>query len=226
MKKLVDYINESVEFEKIKSTFGREMGVVTLLRHEDIDCANLSKEEFVSLMKKDIAKAIEEYTSICKDYNEKAIVNLIERTKKAAIEYAEKKYKRQSSRDKYVENAIKNAEASKMYLSNPDKIFFDFWPEKGSNDGTPTVCILSKDTDKHQLAKCYDKLKDSKYFTGATGWVFKYESQNKDSVSIYSFRPYVDVIIDDNLRAEQVRDEKRLADAIERFYSGSNYWGD
>ena len=225
MKKIVDYINEAVEFEKVKSTFGRDMGVVTLLRHEDIDCGNLSEEEFVSLMKADLDKAIVEYAGICKEYNDKVIADRVEKAKKDAIAYAEKKYKKQSYKDKYIQNAIKNAEDSKWFLENPENIFFDFWPEKGQN-GIPGVCILTKKSTESQLKQCYEKLQGSKYFKKATGWAFKYESKDKDALSICSFRPYIDVIIDDDLRSEQARDEKRLADSIEKFYAGSNYWGD
>ena len=225
MKSLSNYINESIEFDLIDSYYGK-IGVVTLVKREGIDCANLSKEDFVSFMNEDIKIAHEEYSKICKKYNDDFISKQVEKAKKNAIEYAEKKYKRQSYKDKYIQNAIKNAENSKAFFSDADKIFFDFKPDTGEN-GINSVCIISpKDVTDSQLEKCYDIVSKSKYFKKATGWSFKYESQNKDKVSVYSFRPYIDLILDENTRSEQQRDADRLRDSINNFYKDSNYWGD
>lgn len=213
-----------IEFERIKSSFG-ETGIVTLVRHENVDCANLSKEDFIKLMLEDIKKAVAEYTDICKGYNEERLKTYIEKVKSEAIEYAEKKYKRASYKEKYIQNAIKNAENCKWFLENPESIFFDFKPEKGEN-GISSDCILGANTDEKQLERCFDTVSKSKYFKKATGWAFKYESRDKNKVSVCSLRPYVDLLLDEDSRAEQKRDEERLAKSIEDFYKGSNYWGD
>lgn len=225
MQSLKEYVMENADFEIIKTEY-REYGVVTLVRRENVDCANISKEDFVKFMAEDLKTAVDEYAKICKPINDQRKKDLIERDVKAAIKFAEKKWKTQKKRDEYVENARKNAEAKKWYLDDPKRIFFDFKPDKGKM-GIPEVCILrGEGTDDKQLERCYDELQDSKYFKKGTGWAFKYESHAKDKISTYAFRPYVDLLLDESDRAEQKRDEENLTKAIDAFYAHSNYWGD
>ena len=225
MKSITDYIYESIEFDIVDSYYGKT-GIVTLVRRENVDCENLSKEDFVKMMKEDLDIAGKEYKEICKKANDEYFEKRLEQIKKEAIEYAEKKYKRSSYKEKYIQNAIKNAEDSRKFWDKDGRIFFDFKPEKGEQ-GIRDVCILNPDkTDEKQLEMCFDEVSKSKYFKKATGWAFKYESREKDKVSVYSFRPYVDLLLDETSREEQKRDEERLANAIQDFYKGSNYWGD
>ena len=225
MKDLVTYINENVEFDIIKTEHS-EYGVVTLVRRENVDCANISKEDFVKFIGEDLKNAVDEYAKIVKPINDQHKKDLIERDVKAAIKFAEKKWKTQKKRDEYIENARKNAEAKKWYLDDPNRIFFDFKPDKGKQ-GISDVCILrGEGTNDKQLERCYDELQESKYFKRGTGWAFKYESSSKDKISTYSFRPYVDLLLNESDKAEQQRDEENLAASIKAFYANSNYWGD
>ena len=224
MKDLKNFINEAVEFETIKTEY-REYGVVTLVRRENVDCANISKEDFVKFIREDINTAVEEYAKIVKPLNDQKVKDSIEREIKNAISFAEKKWKTQKKRDEYVENAKKNIENKKWYLEDPKRIFFDFKPDTGRM-GIPVVCTLSYDSDDKQLERCYEELVNGKYFKRGTGWAFKYESRSKDKINVYSFRPYVDLLLNESDREEQKRDAKNLSDSIERFYSNSNYWGD
>lgn len=226
MKNLNNYINEAVEFELIKTEY-REYGVVTLVRRENVKCSSLSKEKFVKMILEDLHNAIEEYGKIIKPLNDERLKTYIERDIKQAEAYAEKKWKTQKKRDEYVENAKKNAETKKWYLDDYKRIFFDFKPDKG-NMGIAQECILNVKTDEKQLEKCYEEIKNSKYFKKATGWAFKYESHgiNKEKPGYYSFRPYVDLLLDETSREEQKRDAETLAQAVKDFYANSNYWGD
>lgn len=225
MKSITDYINESIEFDIVDSYYGKT-GIVTLVKRENVDCENLSKEDFVKMMKEDLDKAVEEYGVICKKISDEKREEYVKRIKKEAIEYAEKRYKRDSYKERYIQNAIKNAENAKIFWERADDIFFDFKPDKGEN-GINEVCILrAKKTDEKQLEKCFDVVSKSKYFKKATGWAFKYESHDKEKISVSAFRPYVDLILDEDTRAQQKRDEDHLRDAIADFYKDTNYWGD
>ena len=224
MKSIKEFINEAAEFELIKTEY-REYGCVTLVRHENLDLANMTKKQFVKLMSADLKEAIEEYSKIVKPLNDEALKKNIEREVAKATKFAETKYKTQRGKDKYIENARKNAEAKKWYLEDPERIFFDFQPDKGSM-GIPMDCILKAKTDEEQLSKCYDYLSKNKYFKKATGWAFKYETNSKTEASYYAFRPYVDLLLDESDRAEQKRDEEMLTQAVQDFYKNSNYWGD
>ena len=224
MKSLNNYINEAAEFELIKTEY-REYGVVTLARRENVKCASLSKEKFVKMIAEDLNTAIEEYSKIVKPLNDERLKEFVEREVEMATKFAEKKWKTQKKRDEYIENARKNAQDKKWYLEDPKRIFFDFKPDKG-NMGIPAVCILKANSDENQLGRCYDEIKNSKYFKKATGWAFKYESHSKEKITTYAFRPYVDLLLDETSREEQKREEENLTKAVQSFYSNSNYWGD
>ena len=224
MKSLNNYINEAAEFELIKTEY-REYGVVTLARRENVKCASLSKEKFVKMISEDLNTAIEEYSKIVKPLNDERLKEFVEREVEMATKFAEKKWKTQKKRDEYIENARKNAQDKKWYLEDPKRIFFDFKPDKG-NMGIPAVCILKANSDENQLGRCYDEIKNSKYFKNATGWAFKYESHSKEKITTYAFRPYVDLLLDETSREEQKREEENLTKAVQSFYSNSNYWGD
>ncbi len=225
MKDIKTYISESAEFELIKTEY-REYGVVTLVRHENLDLANMSKEEFVKLMGADLKEAVAEYAKIVKPLNNERVKDNIEREIRQATKFAEKKWKTEKKRNEYIENARKNAEAKKWYLETPERIFFDLKPDKGQM-GINEVCILRGDkTDDKQLEKCYDELQNSKYFKKGTGWAFKYESHSKEKASTYAFRPYVDILLDESDKAEQKRDEDNLTKSVQQFYANTNYWGD
>ena len=224
MKSLNNYINEAAEFELIKTEY-REYGVVTLARRENVKCASLSKEKFVKMIAEDLNTAIEEYSKIVKPLNDERLKEFIEREVRMATKFAEKKWKSQKKRDEYIENARKNAQDKKWYLEDPKRIFFDFKPDKG-NMGIPEVCILKANSDENQLGRCYDEIKNSKYFKNATVWAFKYESNSKEKITTYAFRPYVDLLLDETSREEQKREEENLTKAVQSFYSNSNYWGD
>ena len=221
MKSLNHYINEAVEFEKIKNRFG----VVTLLRRENVDCASLSKEKFIKLITEDLNTAIEEYCKIAKPINDEYRKERVERAARIAAEFAKKKWKTQKKQDEYIENARKNEQSKTWFEEDPKRIFFDFQPDKGAGY-VHQECILTADTDETQLGKCYDIIKNNKYFKRATGWAFKYESNKMDKIWTYGFRPYVDLLLDETSRQEQKRDAERLYKAMDQFYADSNYWGD
>lgn len=222
MKSLNQYITEAVKFDVIKNQY-REYGVVTLVRRENVDCASLSKDDFIKLMTEDLTKAVEEYETICNKLNDEKRKEVIEREMQKAIAFAEQKYKTQRGKDKYIENARKNA-GKMIYLLDPKQIFFDFKPDKGEFDGGYT--IKANGDYKDQLSKCYDVLVKSKYFKKGIGWAFKYESNTKDKIGTFAFRPYIDLLVDETTHAEQERDKERLAQSVNDFYSKSNYWGD
>ena len=220
MKNLQSYIIESIEWEQTRES---GYGVMTLVRHENLDLSSLSEEDFIKYMLEDFNQAVEEYSKICKPLNDKRIADNIEREIKQAIKFAEKKWKTQKKRDEYIENIRKNAQEKKWYLEDPKRIFFDLKPDKG-NMGIRQECIIDSKSNEKTLKIAYEEMQKSKYFKKGTGWAFKYDAYGKDKA--YSFRPYIDILLDENDRAEQKRDEENLSNAISDFYANTNYWGD
>ena len=105
---------------------------------------------------------------------------------------------------------------------------FDFDTSFGKDNAIHDYCIIRKETLKY-LDKVYDDLTDEKSYANtfwkeATGWAFKYTAGKNTYQS--SFRPWIDLIVSDTKQEEIKQNEKHLADAIQKFYAGSNYWGD
>ena len=225
MKNIVSYIRESIEIEK-SNKFGENSDyvTVTLVRRENLDLSLISKEDFIKFILEDYNKAVKEYDNIIKPLNDKRRKQLIENDVNIAIKFAEKKWKTEKKRTEYVENIRKNAEAKEWYMDKADRIFFDCKPDKGDMSINQD-CIFDKNTNEKQLERAYNILMESKYFKKGTGWAFKYDASSKDHL-YYSFRPYVDILLNESDRAEQKRDEETLNKSVENFYKNTNYWGD
>jgi len=220
MKDIKTYILEAAEWEQTKES---GYGVMTLIRREDLDLSTISEEDFIKFILEDYNKAVEEYAKICKPLNDKKIEDNIEREVKQSIKFAEKKWKTEKKRTEYVENIRKNAKEKKLFLEDPKRIFFDLKPDKGQM-GIRQECIINASSNEKTLKIAYEEMQKSKYFKRGTGWAFKYDAYGKDKN--YSFRPYIDILLDESSREEQKRDEETLSNAIASFYANSNYWGD
>lgn len=217
MKTLKNYIYEAVEVTDDRLG---NYKLLTLHKRENVDCANISAEDFAKFIVEDVETAIKAYSEFRKPMKEEEKAKYIERRKADIIKYAEKRYKRQSNRDKYIQNAIENIKDMPDY----DNItFFDFDVEPGRN-GILNDCILREGITTEDALRCFKEIKDNKYFKRATGWAFKAQA-NKDSMR-YAFRPYVDLICDESTAKEMEDDAQRLADSISKFYANTNYWGD
>lgn len=223
MKTIKDYILEKYEIEETNK-FGGGYFTVTLVRRENLDLSTISKEDFIKFMLEDYKKAVEEYKPIVDKHNIKSRESYIENQVKAAIRFAEKKWKTDKKRQEYIENIRKNAEEYKIYLDDATRIFFDLKPDKGEM-GINNSCIISSDSNEKSLENCYEIMQKSKYFKKGTGWAFKYDSSNRENPR-YAFRPYIDILLNESDRAEQQRDAENLSKSVEDFYKNTNYWGD
>lgn len=61
IKKFNEWIKESVEFEKKDKGDNDKYIIVTLVKRENVDCANISKEDFIKFILEDLHTAIDEY---------------------------------------------------------------------------------------------------------------------------------------------------------------------
>lgn len=217
MKTLIDFINESLEREK--GSFD-DYEIITLVKREDLDCKNLTEEDFVKYICQDVKTAAKIYSEETDKINIKKAEERLEKRKEEIMKDASIYYKREGNRKKYIDNALKNLKL------NPFKDtlkFIDFDVEPGNN-GIPGDCILHPDNIEKEAPLCFNIIKDKKYFKQATGWAIKYEAR-KGSLSA-AFRPYVELIGDESMKTQMQQDKDRLEQSIKNFYAGSNYWGD
>lgn len=217
MKGISEYIKEQLEVEN--GSHGYK--VVTLVRR-DVDLSSISESDFIDFIIADYKEAVHEYAKIMDTYNENNKKEHIENEVKAAIKYAEKKWKTEKKRNEYVETIRKNAETKQWFMENPEDIHFDLKPSPSQS--ILQDCIISKKSNKDTLKKAYAEVKKDSYFTHGTGWAFKYETIDADKP--YAFRPWIDILLDESDRAEQKRDQQNLDNAVNDYYKDTNYWRD
>ena len=216
MKPLSNYLAEALEIEKTNGSYR----TVVLLRHEGIETGKLTKEEFIELMKADLKKATSDYLKAIRGDQERNKHDYMDRRRKEAEEFASKKWKTDAKRQQYIDNAMTNAES--LYKDMDGSIFFDFKPDVGL--GLPGVCILDDSTPDSQLGMCFDKLAETKWWQYGTGWAFKYECHTNSLIS--SFRPWIDLLMDESHTAERRRDQEHLDKAVSDYYAKATYTGD
>ena len=121
---------------------------------------------------------------------------------------------------------IKVASDEYSSLTNGRDIsFFDLDVEPYRN-GISGSCILSTEgINEEKVRKCFEEIKDKKYFQLAKGWDFCYETREDNNYKS-SFRPEIKLIFDEDIQKQYEKDEKDLADDIARFYADCKYCGD
>ena len=193
-----------------------------MTRRENIDCSNISEEDFCKFISEDIKLAAKIYDEENEKQDAKNAEERLEKHKKQIIEYANQRYKRESNRKKFIDVAIAIANLKENPFKNTlTFVDFDVTPRENS---ISSVCILHPDKIEEEAPICYKEIKDNKYFKRATAWAIKYEAM-EGSVTA-AFRPFVELIGDDLLKDEMQQDREILKASIEKFYSKSNYWGD
>ena len=199
----------------------------TVLTRRELTSAptTLSVEQFVEMIMEDIEtakktyfemtskRAEERYEADKKRYAEQRAQEIEKIIKRS---YA--KYQREYYRLRWVEKEIARwpEEYKRNYWHNPDTLTYVDWSMKPWENGTSCISFnrgedIVRDFFKNRFTADFN----NKYFSQCLGWEI-----------VITQRPYFKLILSPELEAEWEADEKHLADAISRFYAGSNYWGD
>lgn len=199
--------------------------VLTLLTVNK-DMRNMTVEEFTKFMNDAVKAAQAEYSKIMVEVNNQ--------TEKETREYNEKRvwksweaklmsYKRDSARQKKIVEIQKEID-SYEYHPISDNIFFDMMPMLNIGGITHSyACLTTNTSDNDYLFNYKDYLK---YIKMSDGVVFKYEITGTDQMQPYSFRPWIEFIIPEDvmkkLKEEHVESDARVA----AFYDSLKYKGD
>ena len=197
--------------------------IICLFKHEGLDLANMTKEEFIKIMSEDLNKAQANYEELMKEPMRKARAEYLIRERERAIKFAQSKWKTEKRQNKYIDEMMYKAGESDNYV-NLSKIWFDIKPDKGQM-GIAGCCSLYPGDSESKLGRCFDEIKDSKYFRGGYGWVFRYEGRSM-KFPISCCRPDIDILLPEDLAKQQEQDGKNLSAAIAKFYEGTKYFGD
>lgn len=184
--------------------------------------AELSKEEFIKMAIEDVEVAKVEYRKWSEEVTE-------QRYKEDCEEYAKrreqrilditntsyKKYKREFYRQRWVEQEIaKLPETLTRGYWHVARDLTDIrWDLKPWDNGAHHIDIR-RDLE-YIFGYLYDEAIKNKYFLQCTGW-----SIVEDFSTEFKFH------LSEELQNEWKEDERKLGEAINRFYAGSNYWGD
>ena len=199
----------------------------TVLTRRELTSAptTLTVEQFVEMIMEDIEtakktyfeltskRAEERYEADKKRYAEQRAQEIEKIIKRS---YA--KYQREYYRLRWVEKEIAKwpEEYTRKYWHNPSTLTYIDWSMKPWENGTSCISFnrgedIVRDFFKNRFTADFN----NKYFSQCLGWEI-----------VITQRPYFKLILSPELEAEWAADEKRLSDAISRFYAGSNWWGD
>lgn len=199
------------------------------LTSRNINCSTITAEEFIQAMFSDFLEAEEKYNDLYipewEAYKVKSFNDRMVCVRNWATKIAEKKWKTEKKRTVFIEKEVEKAR--KEYKINSfycDLSFFDFKVNPGEMGISDDCCISYKELTPIKLRRCYEAVKDNKYFKKATGWKLTYEASNNSYRT--SFRPQIKLIVDHNTAAQMKKDADNLTVSVNKFYKGCTYWGD
>lgn len=194
------------------------METAVLITRKNIKCSELTKEHFVTMMMEDLKNSVIKSEEIFRPKLEAQFYHNQEQHKeyveKRAREYACKKWKTDKKRDQYVLDVLAKERANAFEFRPVSYFDFNLNPTCNYISGN---CVLNVDTTPKELERCFDEIKDNKYFLLAIGW---------ELIEIRSFRSQIKLIMPDEMNAMYRKEKEGLSEAISKFYAGSNYWGD
>ena len=200
-----------------------------ILTSRNINCSTITVDEFIRAMFSDFLEAEEKYNDLYIPEWEAAKVKSffqnLEWARKRATNFAEKKWKTEKKRTAYIESEV--AKARKEYKMSDfyyNLSFFDFDVNPGEMGISGNCCISYKELTPAKLERCFETVKDNKYFKKASGWKLTYEASN-DSYRT-CFRPHIELIVDAETEAKMKKDAEDLTESVRNFYKGCTYWGD
>lgn len=179
------------------------------------EAGSLTKEQFIDWLAQDFIAAKMVYDALERTRSRKDWREAKQRAMQNIKDELVKKYKRQSTRDKYAMPMLEkwiedNQWKYKFHALNAIKFSIKPW----ENGGCYYVYIDK--SMKEYLGEMWNKHITNKYLHGCTGW----------SVVFEKYEQYLKLDLPEELEAQWKEDEQKLGEAIRRFYRGSNYWGD
>lgn len=201
---------------------------ITLISR-NINCSNITADEFIAAMFSDFLEAEEKYNDLYipewEAYKVSSFFNHMEWARKRATNFAEKKWKTEKKRTAYIESEVakvrKDYKWDDFYYSLS---FFDFDVEPWRNGISGDCSISYNELTPNKLQHCFDKVKNNKYFKKATGWKFTYKTSENSHCTC--FRPHIELITDAETAAQMKKDAEDLTESVRKFYEGATYWGD
>ena len=200
---------------------------ISLVKHM-VNCSKISFEEFMNMMIADINAALVEYNRLYLPWLEDARKREYEYRLNSMIKYAEefamRKWKTESRRQKYVDDKVQEFKDNfKTGNTYRELSYFDFDCDP-SDMCTTTTISTSFINDPRYMRRVYDALVNSEYFKKGLGWELCYET--RDNSYDIAFRPQIKLIVSDQVGKEMETDRQNLNKSVNEFYANTVYFGD
>lgn len=198
-------------------------------RNLEKKATEITKDEFIKMFTEDIEAAKEPYR---KWYKEKADMrykqdceNFKEQRQKniqRIIDESYKKYKRESSRQKWVDKEIAKlpTEFEKSYWHKEQELSYVVFDIRPWENGSRHVDVDGIHEHEYKLGHLYDDAINNKYFMNCTGWSLVCEDNQS------THRVEIKLHLSEELQAEWDADERKLYNEIMNFYATCRYCGD
>ena len=179
------------------------------------EAGSLTREQFINFLAQDLTTAKMVYdglerTRVRKEWREAKII-----AEQRFRDLYSNRYKKQSTIDRYVAKEMpkwieNNQWRYKFFDLNSVKFSIKPW-----DNGGCYYVYIDKNMNEY-LGRMWDMHVDNKYLQGCTGWAIILDKHNH----------YLKLDLSDELEAQWKEDERKLSEAISRFYAGTTYWGD
>lgn len=188
-----------------------------ILTSRMVECSTLTPEAFAELMIEDMIKAkavfLEQFEPLERQKYDADTVAMKARRLKMAQEEAARRWKTEKRRNTYVEEQMAK---------------FSPWPYKPTEfdylkmNLSPYWSFTSNGVsynhmEREDLMKLFNEIKLEHFFNIAKGWSFKYNDDH---------HPSIDLILDDEAKAEWHQISINIATSITEYYDTSHYTGD
>jgi hypothetical protein len=203
------------------------MKLTFVQRNLETKAIEITKDEFIKMFTEDIEAVKEPYR---KWYKEKADMrykldcdNFQESREKKIqriIDESYKKYKRESSRQNWVDKEIAKlpTELERGYWHEERELSYIVFDIRPWENGSKYVDVDGEY--EHRLGNLYDDAIKNKYFMNCTGWSLVCDDNQS------THRVEIKLHLSEELQAEWDADEKKLYDDIMNFYATCRYCGD
>lgn len=188
-----------------------------------------NKEEAVTAIMEAVQTAENIYAKAARDYNEEALFEARNHKYAQVYEYADKKYKRQTNRDKYIDKEMKAWEALPMnrkFWAHHETISFVDYQFEPHAIGISSNCVVHTNAGRSVYEAMYEEVKNNEYFKQAIGLSIVITIDTDEKYINSHFRPHAKLVLSADNEKEYAEAEAKLTENVANFYSGCKYWGD
>ena len=199
-----------------------------VIARRSINCATITREEFIEALIADAEEAIKSYNDnavpVEKEFLNKRHAESVKKGRENIISkataFANAKGKTEKKRNQYIENAISEFDAKNEkftpLISNLG--FFDMDGNCGMSMYVNNNCILDESSFNYpeRIGRCYDTLLNTNYFKKAIGWQFKYRGTTYSYTA--TFRPVIELLFDEETSKEIKKMQDLQGESINKYY--------